>query len=89
MNINVKVLVGGSTKRKMLDPTIEEVDLLIGTFGVTSKLVTTRIYRMNQVRQVVLDEADTMLDDSFTGQLQHFLKKFPVSQCKLRNSSLL
>lgn len=63
----------------MLDPILEEVDLLVGTMGVVSKLVTTGIYRMNQVRHVVLDEADTMLDDSFTDKLHYFLQKFPVS----------
>lgn len=64
----------------MLNPTIEEVDILVGTVGVVSKLVTTGIYRMKQVRHVVLDECDTLLDDSFTEKLTYLLQKFPVSR---------
>lgn len=33
---------------------------------------------MHQVRHVVLDEADTLMDDSFSGKLQYILKRFPV-----------
>lgn len=43
-----------------------------------SKLITTNVYRMHQVRHVVLDEADTLMDDSFSGKLQYILKRFPV-----------
>lgn len=81
LGINVNVLLGGRTKQKMLNPTLDEVDLLIGTIGATSKLVTTGVYRMNQCEHVVLDEADTLLDDSFNPKLMHFLKRFPVSVC--------
>jgi superfamily II DNA/RNA helicase len=34
---------------------------------------------MSNVHHVVLDEADTLLDDSFNEKLCHFLKKFKVS----------
>lgn len=33
----------------------------MATIGAISKLVTTGIYRIDQVRHVVLDEADTLL----------------------------
>lgn len=78
LDININVLLGGRTKQKMLNPTLEHVDLLIGTMGATSKLVTTGVYRMHQCKHVVLDEADTLLDDSFISKLAHFLKRFPV-----------
>lgn len=79
LNINISVLLGGRTKQKMLNPSMEDVDLLIGTMGATSKLVTTGVYRMHECHHVVLDEADTLLDDSFMPKLAHFLKRFPVS----------
>lgn len=78
LDISVEVLLGGSTKRKMLYPTLKEVDILVGSVGVVSKLTTTNIYRMNNVRNVVLDEFDTLLDDSFLDQLSYYLKRFPV-----------
>ncbi|XP_067010151.2 probable ATP-dependent RNA helicase DDX28 isoform X2 [Anabrus simplex] len=73
---NTQFLTGGHTKRKILNPTFDDVDLLIGTLGALSKLTTTGVYRMNQVRHVILDEADTLLDDSFSEHLQHFLRRF-------------
>lgn len=36
------------------------------------------IYSMRFVRHVVLDEADTLMDDSFNELMTHFLKRFHV-----------
>lgn len=78
LDLKTKVLIGGHTKGIMQNPPIDEVDILVASMGVLSKLITTSIYRMHQVRHVVLDEADTLLDDSFVGKLQYILKRFPV-----------
>lgn len=78
LDLKTKVLIGGHTKSIMNNPPIEEIDILVASIGVLSKLITTNIYRMHQVRHVVLDEADTLLDDSFVGKLQYILKRFPV-----------
>jgi len=45
------------------------------------------IYKMSHVHHVVLDEADTLLDDSFNEKICHFLRKFQVSI--LQTSSVL
>lgn len=79
LNIRVKTILGGNTKQLMLNPDFEDVDIVVASVGALSKLVTTGIYRMDHVRHVVLDEADTLLDDSFSDKLVHFLKRFPVS----------
>ncbi|XP_053612237.1 probable ATP-dependent RNA helicase DDX28 [Plodia interpunctella] len=78
LNLNVTTLVGGKTKQKMLNPPIEYCDMLVTTIGAYSKLVTTGIYKINNVHHVVLDEADTLLDDSFIDKLANLLKKFPL-----------
>lgn len=85
--LNVKVIVGGRTKNKMMNPEFQDIDLIIGTVGAVSKLVTTGVYRMNQVRHVVLDEADTLLDDSFNEKMTHFLKRFPFHKNHLQDLS--
>jgi hypothetical protein len=36
-----KVLTGGHTKSKMMNPSFEQVDLLVASFGALSKLTTT------------------------------------------------
>lgn len=35
---------------------------------------------MSYVRHIVLDEADTLFDDSFNELISRYLKKFPVSK---------
>ncbi|KAH8333526.1 hypothetical protein KR059_000501 [Drosophila kikkawai] len=75
--LKVRSLLGGNTKQLMMSPQFEEVDILVATLGALSKLVTTGIYRMEQVRHLVLDEADTLLDDTFTDKLTYFLRRFP------------
>lgn len=78
LDLNIETVIGGSTKTKLMNPTMKPVDILIGTIGVISKLITTKIYRTHEIRHVVLDEADTMLDASFLPQLGYLLQKFPV-----------
>ncbi|XP_039751630.1 probable ATP-dependent RNA helicase DDX28 [Pararge aegeria] len=76
LNINISTLVGGKTKQKMLNPPIEYCDMLITTLGAYSKLVTTNIYKIHNVHHIVLDEADSLLDDSFIDKLSYLMKKF-------------
>lgn len=78
LNVNVKTVLGGKTKKLMMNPEFESVDILVGSMGVVSKLVTTGVYRMQCVRHVVIDEADTMFDDSFADKLVYFMRRFPV-----------
>lgn len=77
LELQVKTIVGGNTKRLMMNPSFDDVDILVGSIGAVSKLVTNGIYRMERVRHVVLDEADTLLDDSFNEKLAYFLRRFP------------
>lgn len=83
LDLKTKVLIGGHTKSIMENPPIEEIDILVASIGSLSKLISTNIYRMHQVRHVILDEADTLLDDSFSGQLNYILKRFPVSHSNI------
>lgn len=77
LGLNVKSVIGGNTKQKMINPSFEDIDILVGSIGAISKLTTTGIYRMTEVRHVVLDEADTLLDDGFNEKLCYFLRRFP------------
>ncbi|KPJ06880.1 putative ATP-dependent RNA helicase DDX28 [Papilio machaon] len=78
ININVSTLIGGRTKQKILNPPIEYSDILITTLGAYSKLVTTGILKVHNVHHLVLDEADTLLDDTFIGKVENLLKKFGI-----------
>lgn len=58
----------------MLNPEYQEVDLLFASFGAMSKLTTAGLYDISRVQHLILDEADTLLDDSFSGNLNSFNK---------------
>lgn len=62
----------------LLDPPVEKVDILIASFGVISKLTTHKVYKLNMVRSIVLDEADALFHETFEEKLQVFLKRVPV-----------
>lgn len=70
-----------------MSPEFAPVDILVGSIGAVSKLVTTGIYRMQCVRHVVIDEADTMFDDTFSDKLVHFMKRFPVNFHRILNET--
>ncbi|XP_077276235.1 putative ATP-dependent RNA helicase Dbp21E2 [Temnothorax americanus] len=78
LGIRTKTITGGKTKKIMLDPPMEEVDIIIASFGVISKLTTTRIYKLNMVRHLVLDEADALFHETFEDQLRVFLRRLPL-----------
>lgn len=63
----------------MRSPPVQDVDILIGTVGVTSKLTTTRVYHLNQIRHTVLDEAHALFDETYEEKLSIFLKRINVS----------
>ncbi|XP_055547677.1 probable ATP-dependent RNA helicase DDX28 [Wyeomyia smithii] len=75
--IKTRILLGGRTKQQMMNPHFEDIDILVSSFGALSKLISCGIYKTDQVRWVVLDEADTLLDDSFNSKLLHLMKRFP------------
>uniref|UniRef100_A0A0A9YSM2 RNA helicase n=1 Tax=Lygus hesperus TaxID=30085 RepID=A0A0A9YSM2_LYGHE len=72
-------LLGGRTKRMMMNPAFRDVDIQISTPGVISKLSTVGIYDLQGVKHVVLDESDTMMDDSFNEILLRLLKRMKIS----------
>ncbi|XP_024218322.1 probable ATP-dependent RNA helicase DDX28 [Halyomorpha halys] len=72
------VVIGGRTKQKMLHPEFKNVDLLVATLGALSKLTSTGIYNVAEVKHLILDESDTLLDDSFNELLLRYLKRFKI-----------
>ncbi|XP_015591529.1 probable ATP-dependent RNA helicase DDX28 [Cephus cinctus] len=74
-----KLLIGGRTKKLMLNPSVTDVDLLICTLGVMSKLSTNNIYKLQAVRHVILDEMDALFDETFVEKLIPFMRRIPLN----------
>lgn len=82
LGLKSNVVIGGGMKRKIFNPNLSEVDLLIATPGAVSKLLSTGVYKTQLIQHVILDEADTLLDESFSQRISFILKRFPFSFLK-------
>ena len=72
----VFVLVTGErTQLKLNNPTYSSTDILISTPGVLSKLLTNKLQNLSAVHTVVIDEADTMVDDSFSDIVRRLMNR--------------
>ncbi|KAL1500803.1 hypothetical protein ABEB36_006245 [Hypothenemus hampei] len=80
VNLVANTLVGGRVKRIMLNPTFENVDVLVATPGVLGKLSTVGIYKLDSVENLILDEVDTLIDDSFIERMEGLLKRMSQAQ---------
>lgn len=78
LGIRTKTFTGGKTRKILLDPPLGHVDIIVTSFGVISKLTTNHIYKLDMVRHIVLDEADSLFDETFEEKLQVFLRRIPV-----------
>ena len=83
-----KVIIGGQTKRTMTNPQFSDIDVLVGTPGVICKLSTVGIYKLNDVKFTVLDEGDSLLDDTFNDRLQIIIRRVALSQIILVSATL-
>ncbi|PIK56043.1 putative ATP-dependent RNA helicase DDX28 [Apostichopus japonicus] len=56
------------------------IDLLVATSGKIIKAVKNGLISLRSVHHTVIDETDTLLDDSFKSSTLHILKKMEISQ---------
>ncbi|XP_066248009.1 probable ATP-dependent RNA helicase DDX28 [Euwallacea similis] len=83
-----RTLVGGRTKKMMLSPSFAEVDILVATPGALGKLSTVGIYKLGEVQTLVLDEADSLTDDSFVERIEALVNKMSQAQLVLVSATL-
>lgn len=88
LGLKVKVLTGGRTKRIMMNPEFDKIDVLVSTPGAIGKLSTVGIYKLQNVQHTVLDEADTLTDDSFDERITSLLKRVSQSRIVLVSATL-
>ncbi len=88
-DIRVSACYGGKPIAKQLIRLREGVDLLVGTPGRLLDLMKRRALSCDQLRWVVLDEADRMLDIGFRPDIEKILAKTPSSRQTLLFSATL
>ena len=76
--INIKFITGGNIQQKIDFGAKMHVDILIGSVGAMNKMFEKRFFSPNFVDTVILDEIDTMVDDTFIGVTSGLLAKLKV-----------
>ncbi len=75
LGVQVGMELGGRNRATVLAGTRREMDVLVGTFGAVDRLLEEGYYRRDRLRHAVLDEADTLLDDTFNEETVPFLAR--------------
>ncbi|XP_014677109.1 PREDICTED: ribosome biogenesis protein BMS1 homolog [Priapulus caudatus] len=76
LGVRADMVVGGrGTKKLLAAGRHSDCDILVATPGVLWKLLCARIFTLEHVNYVVVDEADSLLDDSFNDIICPILRK--------------
>lgn len=78
--LSTELLLGqeGTTFRQIRDKKVTHCDILVATFGILAKLVQGEVVRTSYLRHIILDEVDTLFDDSFKRMMTRFLRRIPL-----------
>lgn len=78
--LNHLVIFGGVSQVSQVNALRRGVDILVATPGRLLDLVNQRIVNLNDIRILVLDEADRMLDMGFVHDVKRIIAKIPTQR---------
>ena len=88
-NIKLAVLYGGADIKKQIKDLEKGAQIVIGTPGRTLDLIKRGKLKVNEIRWLVLDEADEMLSMGFKDDLDAILENSPVEKQTLLFSATM
>lgn len=78
--IRVMTVYGGQSYNIQIRQIKQGVDVVVGTTGRIMDLIRKKILDISQVKYLVLDEADVMLDMGFIEDIETILKEIPANR---------
>jgi ATP-dependent RNA helicase DeaD len=88
-DVRITACYGGKPLAKQIARLRDGVDIIVGTPGRILDLMNRRALSLDQLRLVVLDEADRMLDIGFRPDIEKILKRTPPERQTLLFSATL
>ncbi len=90
-NLSLKTLAmyGGTDSQAQKQQLIDGVDILVATPGRLLDMMTQRAVHFDELRCLVLDEADRMLDMGFIEDINKIIERLPVERQNLLFSATL
>ncbi len=81
--IKIALAYGGESYDKQLSTIEQGVDILIGTTGRIIDFYKQRVFHLNNIQAVVLDEADRMFDLGFIKDIRFLFRRMPEPKERL------
>ena len=81
--LRIVIAHGGKDYQRQRDAIQEGCDVLIGTPGRLLDFHKQRVFNLNKIEVIVLDEADRMFDLGFIKDVRFFLRRLPSPQKRL------
>ena len=88
-NINLALIVGGSSMQNQLVQLKKRPKIIIGTPGRINDLLEKKSLNLKYFNYFVLDEADRMLDMGFQDQVEKIIQYLPIKRQSLLFSATL
>lgn len=77
LGIRWAMLIGGASIWRQKQDLLSGAHFVIGTPGRLKELIRDRVLTLSQFRNVILDEADRMVDIGFLGDITYFISLLP------------
>jgi ATP-dependent RNA helicase DeaD len=87
--INIAVVYGGADIKKQINQLERGAQIVVGTPGRTLDLIKRKKLKVNEIRWLVLDEADEMLSMGFKDDLDAILETSPAEKQTLLFSATM
>lgn len=88
-NVQIAAIYGGQQMSSQVRKLQDGAQVIVGTPGRVIDMLQRGILKTNQIRYVVLDEADRMLDIGFRPDIERILRKVPVDRQTLLLSATM
>ncbi|MFW5756543.1 MAG: DEAD/DEAH box helicase, partial [Tangfeifania sp.] len=89
LKINIVVVYGGADIKKQINQLERGARIVVGTPGRTLDLIKRKKLKVNEIRWLVLDEADEMLSMGFKDDLDAILETSPAEKQTLLFSATM
>ena len=74
LDLKVQTIIGGASAKRQIEKLKEKPEVVVGTPGRLMELANQRKLKLHQVKTVVLDEADYLLQDEHMSNLRDLIK---------------
>ncbi len=87
--LNCCVIFGGVSQKPQEEKLQQGVDILVATPGRLNDLINQRLVDLGNIKMLILDEADRMLDMGFINDVKKIIAKTPVKKQTLLFSATM